>query len=200
MLEQELVRRITAIERRLDSLVKPEVGGWRLIPNPVALAAPAASVTFANLPQIYRTLVLLMQVRTDAVAEADVTLWRANGDAGANYDYVYGRLSADGTQGSTGATASIQGLIGYTEAANSRASNFSPCVAYFPGYALATQEKWCATSIHTKMGDVSALADLAVGIASSRWRSTAAITSLTIFPSTGPNFVAGSRFALYGIL
>jgi hypothetical protein len=31
------------------------------------------------------------------------------------------------------------------------------------------------------------------------WRSTAAITSIVVFPENGPNFNSGSTFSLYGI-
>lgn len=164
------------------------------------LTAPAASVTFSSIPGNYRALVLLAQARTDAVLESDNVNWQANGDAGGNYDYAYGRFVGDNTQSSGAFIGSWFGHASRAEAVNSRANNFAPGMCWWLGYALADREKQSFTPATPAFGDVSAVSDMDIRVLSGRWRSTAAITSLTFIPQVGPNFVAGSRFALYGVL
>jgi len=174
-------------------------GAWALISETI-LTGSEASVTFSAIPQGYRTLVLQCQARTDGAAEYDVILWRANGDSGNNYDRMYWRGRGDDVTTAVGARAQTGGRLGFCEGNNSRASNFPFMQCWFGGYALTDREKVSISPASLAYGDVSADADMYMGMDSARWRSTAAITSLTILPAIGANFVAGSRFTLYGIL
>lgn len=196
---EDLVRHMAGVELRLDGLAQPEVGGWRAIAE-TTLAAPAASVTFAGIPQNYRTLAMVLQLCTDRVNELDVWGWQANADAGNNYDYLRMYMTGGNVHGvSVGrGVATIQS--GYTEAVNSRANNLAPNLSFWPGYASASMEKWSVTSIASVGGNVSADSDLYLVFAAGHWRSTNAITSLTIYPVLGANLVAGSILTLYGIL
>jgi len=173
-------------------------GAWALISETI-LTGSEASVTFSAIPQGYRTLVLQCQARTDGAAEYDVILWRANGDSGNNYDRMYWRGRGDDVTTAVGARAQTGGRLGFCEGNNSRASNFPFMQCWFGGYALTDREKVSIGPASLAYGDVSADADMYMGMDSARWRSTAAITSLTILPAIGANFVAGSRFTLYGI-
>lgn len=193
----ELVRQLTLLTRRVDELVKPEVPlGLSLISETV-LTGNAASIVFASLPQGYRNLVLMCQVRTSVAAETDVILLRFNGDTGSNYDAQAFSVNDGTLLGVAGRAATSIGL-GRCEGANSRASNFSPTQAKIFGYSLTDREKWLQ-ALSASFGDVSADADLREEYRTGRWRSTAAITSITLLPNTGPNFVSGSEFQLYGV-
>lgn len=161
------------------------------------LTAPAASVTFASLPQNFRSLLFTTQVRTDKVATNDIVLWRANADAGANYDYV-NAFGIAGAAGSGNAIAATSGFFAYCDAANSRAACFGGSLAIFPNYRSNTMEKQ-SWNIGGNVG-VPTAGTIVCIFDNSHWRSTAAITQIDLFPSTGPNFVAGSVFQLYGIL
>lgn len=192
----ELVRQLTLLTRRVDELVKPEVPlGLSFISEQV-LTGTVASVTFSSIPTGFRRLLLIAQARTSAVVEADAVLLRFNGDTAGNYDRqsLTGN-SATASAGGSRAQSSIQ--IGSCEAANSRASNFSPVSVEIFGYT-GNGEKWIL-SRSAVFGNVSADADLFLQVFAGRWRSTAAITSITLLPGTGPNFVAGSEFQLYGV-
>lgn len=193
----ELQRQLTLLTRRVDELVKPEVPlGLSLISSQI-LSGTAATVTFSSIPQSFRHLTLICQARTDAAAEADNIQLRFNADSSAIYDRQ--RLSANNTTLSgAAARAGTADQIGVCEAANSRASNFSPTHTYIYGYTRTDAEK--NTLSHSSVfGDVSADTDLQIQFRAGRWRSTAAITSITLLPLTGPNFVSGSRFELYGV-
>lgn len=163
------------------------------------LTAPAASVTLANIPGNYRTLLYVIQARSDRVAEAEGFVLRCNADAGANYDWVdiHTSIAVGPTRGGARAATAIS--IGGIEAANARANNFAETMAYLPGYALTASEKH-VHAFSGYYGDASADADVYAFYNRGRWRNVNAITSLTVIPNLGPNFVAGSRFTLYGVL
>jgi hypothetical protein len=197
--QAELLRELKLIKNRLDDLERrPEVPlGLTLIAPPQTLSGSVTSVTFSDISQDYSHLFLFGQARTDAVAEADAPVARLNGDSANNYDrqHLTGS-SATPSSGAVRATSSIQ--VATCEAASSRADNFSPFWVVVFDYTRTDNEKWLL-AWSTNFGNVSADADLRVQFFGGRWRSTAAITSLSLLPNTGPNFVSGSRFQLYGV-
>lgn len=168
-------------------------GAWTLIAETI-LGAPAATVTFAAIPGTYRAIALLSQIRTDRVAEHDVANWRANGDAGNNYDTGY---VLDGVPAGTVATNSA--WLAFCEGANARANCFSIAQTMWLGYAIAGRERYSMTFAHGRLGDRSILGDIELAITTGAWRNPNAITSLTYIPNIGANFDTGCYFALYGI-
>lgn len=194
---EDLVRRITQLERWRDTLLLPEFPlGLSLIAETV-LSGSVTSVAFSGISQSYRHLHLIGEVRTDRAAEVDGTLLRFNGDGNNNYDrQIQTTNNATLSGGATRGTSSIQ--VGTGEGANSRASNFSPFQVEILGYSRTDAEKWLFSK-SAVFGDVSADADLFIQFFSGRWRSTAAITSVTLLPGVGPNFVSGCHFQLYGV-
>ena len=154
------------------------------------LTSSAASVTFSNL-DIYGALGYTnLQIRNvasvDGVADGSVRL-RLNGDSGANYSrhFLYGNGSS---VGSIAATSVAEMPIG---AVNVSTTGF--------GAGIADIVDAFDTSKYTTIRSFYGLktSESLIYLASGSWRNTAAITSLTIFPTSG-NFIAGSRFSLYG--
>lgn len=199
MSDADLVRRVSELERRLDDQRQLEGGGWQFIEERI-LTSSVASITFSNLSAIYKTLVLQCEARTDAALEGDDILLRFNGDSGANYDWS--QIFYNTGTGATGATiiATNQIFLANTEAANSRANNYAPSLSFIYGHADTDREKWVDCIQNGRFGNVSAAADVFIAARRGRWRNTSAITSIVLVPGTGPNFVSGSRFRLYGIL
>lgn len=164
------------------------------------LAAPAASVTFSSIPQTFRMIVLFTSLRTDSATTGEAILWRANGDANANYDRVYhGVVNAAFSAGNN--IGSTSGYLAEAEGNNSRANSFAPGFTFFFNYNSTTQEKYSLSPISTAFGTPAAATVVSYNFAS-RWKISpiAAITSITVLPSAGPNLVAGSAAYLYGIL
>jgi hypothetical protein len=161
------------------------------------LSASATSVTFSNIPQGFRHLVVMSSVRTDRVAENDTLVIRANGDGGANYDFQ--QLFGSSATASASTVRGTTGFLHVTEASNSRANAFSPTIAWIWNYTINTQDKYCI-GLSGFVGNLSADADLNIGVRLGHWRNLNVITSLVLVPNTGPNFVSGSRFQLYGVL
>lgn len=161
------------------------------------LGGSAASFDITGIAQTANHLQLIAFLRGDNASTAVFVLLRVNGDTTANYAYqeVTGNAAAAGAaEGVTQTSA----RIGRCSAASAPANSFSPLDVIIPHYAQAANLKsWRAAGGPRESTIGGALtADVAIGY----WilGSFAAITQLTIFPSTG-NFVAGSRLSLYGI-
>ncbi len=198
-MDEDLIRSVTQIERRLDGLVKPEVHlGMSLISETV-LSADAASVTFSSIPDDFKSLLLILQGRTNAALETDPASMRFNGDTGNNYDRLTSNFITSGITHTVSRAASSIVAIARFEAANSRASIFAPAFILIPNYTLTTREK-TALGFSASAGDLSVDADLIQSFSNGLWRDTSVITSITFIPVTGTNFVSDSAFALYGIL
>jgi len=193
----ELVKQIADLQKRVDGLIKPEVPlGVSLIQENV-LVANNTSIAMSSIPQGFRHLMLIVQARTDAVGESDGLHIRFNGDTSASYDYEL--LTANSVTVSSAATRAATSIqFGQSEGGNSRASNFSPSIGYVFRYSLSTIEKW-TLSQNAAFGNVSADTDLFLQLRAGRWRDSTIIQQITFLPLIGPNFVAGTRFQIYGI-
>lgn len=196
MIEEELVKRLTLLERRVDGLIKPEVAlGMSLISD--TTLGLVASATISGLPQGFRHLIVFGEFRSAAVAETDILLVQFNADSGTNYDIQLLRVNGATVSGAVARGGNLS--VGRTEAANSRAQNASPQMIWIYDYARTASEKWTAC-ISASFGDVSADTDMFEEIRVGRWRNTAAITSIIFLMNSGSAIVAGSRFQLYGIM
>lgn len=176
----------------------PEWGtsGMEVIAETI-LGSAAASITFSSIPGTYRHLRLVYQLRSDrAGASTDVLLMRFNGDTGANYDWI--------EQLGNNVTGSVSNGIG---ASSIRTANITGATASSGFAAGGTIDipNYAGTDFSTNveqaggMKATNAAADIFTDRHSGFWRSAAAITSVTLLPSAGPNFIAGSTVTLYGI-
>lgn len=158
------------------------------------LTSTSSSISFNSISGSYTDLVILISARTDRpTVQQDPIKIRFNGasvDTNLSYTYVY----AVGT--SVGASAgSSYGLIGYATCAGSTSNTFSNIEVYLPNYAGSTNKLISSTNAN----ETNATSSNELDVIATSWNSTAAITSITLLPNTGPNFVSGSRFDLYGI-
>jgi hypothetical protein len=149
------------------------------------LAASASSITISNIPQTYRHL----QVRSLANNSTITNIWmRINSDTGANYATHY--LNGDGS--SAGASSYVnQGdgiYYGYNEAVQS-------CGAVLDLLDYTNTNKFKTTRNLTGFDNNGSGQ---IFLWSGLWRSTSAVTALTIY-SQGGTFTQNSSFALYGI-
>jgi len=149
----------------------------------ITLGASVSSITFSSIPQTYTDLILVYS-GTSSITNLPI---RFNSDTGSNYSYT--RAFGDGSG-----------------ASSDRESNLSYGV-----YAIGSSQKTLATAHIMNYSNTATYKTLlgrggytSSGYASmfcSMWRSTAAITSITLLGSTSSNnFSSGSTFDLYGIL
>lgn len=157
------------------------------------LTSSAASVTFSSIPSTYTDLVLKCSVRTDRASTSDQLRITFNGDSSTNYSYI--TLLGDGSTGSSQNLANASFSQNHYVDGNTATSNtFGNSEIYIPNYLVSVNKPlsgFSAAENNATSAIITAVASL--------WRNTAAITSIGIVPTTGPNFVSGSTFYLYGI-
>ena len=157
------------------------------------LGSSSASVTFSSIPATYTDLVMRTSVRTDRVNVNDLMSLTFNGDTTANYSRR--SLLGSGSAVSSGNDSGANSVREITVNGNSSTTNtFANCEIYISNYLVSAQKP---LSIHYSTENNATAAVTAV--LAYLWNNTAAITSMNFVPVTGPNFLTGSSFYLYGI-
>lgn len=150
----------------------------------------AASITFTNIPQTGKDLLLLFSVRLvrDGSGTTDYSLHLNNETTGTNY--TYRTLMGFGTSVSsyTGSEGRFSIEVNDT---NSTANTFSNSSVYFYNYAGSTTKSVSIDSV-TENNGTSGVKEITGGL----WNNTAAITSITLTRS-GSNTAQHSTASLY---
>jgi hypothetical protein len=161
-----------------------------------ALVANAASVTFSSISASYRDLLVVVRGRGDKSAtDVDVRV-QFNGDTGFNYDAVYQISNASSTMINGDFIGGGYGYCGVLAAATTVASAAGHVEFRIYDYRGTTFHKtYRSRSANKRANTVGSFYEYDV---SGDWRSTAAISSVVVFPDSG-NFIAGTVVSLYGI-
>lgn len=144
-------------------------------------------ITFSSIPSTYTDLYLVIAARNDS-ATYQVAKLTFNGDTGTNYSYT--RLLTDGSSAPFSDRSSNFAYIdaGYTWGTNGTSGTYTQLNLSVQNYANTTTYK---TALMRQTG-------VYTGAMVGLWRSTSAISSLTITAASG-NWATGSTFTLYGI-
>jgi hypothetical protein len=148
----------------------------------------AGTITFSSIPATYTDLRIVLVSKS--VSSGANVQFRFNGDTGTNYSFTY--LRGDGTSASS--YRETNNTFGYLADQSSSTQPNMGTLDIF-SYAGSTFKTALATYSDDRNGSgyVFALVNL--------WRSTSAITSVSLSPSNfGGNFQAGTTATLYGIL
>jgi hypothetical protein len=154
------------------------------------LSSSVTSVTFNSIPSTYKDLhVRYVGKKVDSgITDINLTF---NGDGGSNYSKSW-IFSFDGA--GPYESGSDSGLsLGYM-AGTPDSGVFGAGIIDIPDYASTNKNKTC-TYLTGNERSSSNTTTLIIG--AGQWRSTAAISSLTL--SCGPGFASGSTFEIYGI-
>jgi len=186
----------------VDLLSADFINCWEPIEQSVLTEAFAA-VTFKDIPQIFRSLVLLGQIRSDRVAELDGIIARFNDDNGDNYSYVEAAFYCNdeihtNCAGYGARTSRIR--AGKFDAASSISNTYTPFHWNLPGYLRTDRTKWLESLQSGPVGNLGTGADMQIVLNRGFWEVLEPITSITVFPEIGPNFVRGCILELYGVL
>lgn len=146
------------------------------------LIADAASVTFSSIPQGYTDIILVTSGASQPAGGGAASI-RFNGDTGTNYSYRY--MFGSGTATSSGAFSNVSVIP-----TNRHNTTEGGGKAHIMNYSNTNTYK---SVISTGAGNNIAIAY------SGMWRSTAAVTSITIIPESGPGWLTGFTATLYGI-
>lgn len=141
-------------------------------------------ITFSSIAGTYTDLILVA-VSANTSAATNMTI-QVNGDTGTNYSRTV--LNGSGTS-ATSNRNSNETRIYFGDVGNT--SVLSVNTIHFMNYSNTTTNK----TIFGRYGE----GDIQTGAVVGLWRSTSAITSITVNSATN-NFTTASTFTLYGIL
>ena len=154
------------------------------------LGSDTATVTFSSIPSTYTDLRIVVSSRcTGAQNSSGIdALAYYNSDQAANYSQtqIYGNGTTAGSNRNTGVTYSYVGIT-------SNSSNND-----WPTFSFDIMN-YSNTSIYKSTLASSNSANASTSRRVTLWRSTSAITSITLYCELSLSFKAGSTFTLYGI-
>ncbi len=171
---------ITSVPTSYESIATTTVG-----------SGGQATITFSSIPSNFKHLQLRCLARGSTGTQDAQSNMRLNGDSASNYSYhrIYGDGSSAGSDGAANQTAAMAGI---NAGASSLANTFAVGVVDILDYA--NTDKYKTVRILTGYDQNG---QGAVYLWSNSWRSTSAVTTITI--TTSANFSEYSSFALYGI-
>lgn len=173
---------------------EPDFGAFESIAT-TTLSTATPSVTFSNILATYKHLQLRILGRTDRATAGDAIRIQFNSDTtSANYrsHILYG----NGTSAISADIGNTAGITSYAISAASAGANiFGVMVIDFLDYGNANKYKTVRSLSGFDMNGSGGECHFGSGV----WMSSSAITSLTIIPNIGTNFIQYSSFALYGI-
>jgi hypothetical protein len=150
-------------------------------------------ITFNNIPQTFTDLMVYSSTRNTTSGIQSLYL-RLNNDGTALYSdtIVTGNNGGSGSGGDTGGSA---GIIGVVPDTTYTSNTFSNDFTYLPNYTSSNFKQYIADGTAENNSSTAYYLRLVAGL----YRSTNAITSLTVLPGGG-NFAQYSTFSLYGVL
>lgn len=172
--------RITALE-----------GKTNLIGQYVHTGSPVVAVTFANIPQTFRDLLLVGRVVQN---QATVSALRAlfNNDNSAHYDYQY--IDADGSTSSSGrilGTAAGVAIGGVSPNSFAGFGGVSQC--WIPDYKGAYGKHTIGRGVYFNAGGLTKTAQY-----SGLWYTATAISRIDLVLDGSSYFAVGTSLSLYG--
>jgi hypothetical protein len=151
-------------------------------------AGGSTLVTFSNIPGTFTDLILVSASDTDYPFAAGVSTYlRINGDTAGNYSTTW-LLGSGSAASSSRASNDTNGIyIGeFSGTANTQETSIVQIMSY------------ANTNVHKTVLSSSAVASYFVTRQVGLWRSTAAITSVSV-RAGGYTFQQGGTFSLYGV-
>lgn len=166
-----------------------------LAAGPTVLSASQPSITLA-VPTGFNRLKIRWRARSDQATTAEQLYLRFNGDTSSDYLWEVNQANNTSVAGTTsgGTATSIQ--IGTIPCASATAGYFGSGEGTADGVSTTStgfttyQGSGCGFVTSTSMYN---------GTYSGQWNQSGAVTSVTIYPSSG-NLVAGSSLSIYGLM
>lgn len=167
-------------------------GAYDLLETQV-LTSSASSVSFSSISQNYKHLQLRVSARSDRAATSTAIQHTFNNDTSNNYK-IHG-LDGNGSSVSS-FERSLRGYFeGLVYGTTAESDNFVPEIYDILDYTNTSKN----TTVRGLLGGASSSAFNAIRLMSGLWLDTSAVTTLTLTCGSLANFIAGSRFSLYGI-
>lgn len=150
------------------------------------------TLTFSSIPSTYTSLQIRYAIKP-ATGTGEALRLQLNGDTGLNYSRH--ALAGNGSTANASGSASGTFTWGGDNAAGTQTSGY-PYVGLIDihDYASTTKNKTVRTFVGTDSNSAGG-----VSLTSGVWLNTAAITSVTLFFTSGDSLATGSLVSLYGI-
>ena len=169
---------------------------FELIETSIVSGSSTTTITFSNLGNFsstYRHLQIRSTVKGSAAFSSGNVRLRFNSDSGNNY--AIHKLFGNGSSVSSTAGTSRSSTIASLAFSNTPASAFSGGVCDILDAYSTTKNKTTRLLGNTQSDAGTGFIQLVSGV----WMNTNSITTIGLDLEDGGNFVAGSRFSLYGI-
>lgn len=151
------------------------------------LSSSANTVTFSSIPSIYKDLILVSSVNPTSGGNAFKMYFNSD-NAGTTYSVTY--MSTNGTSSAISGKNQNEPNCRFFDNPNPTANTI--LITHIMNYSSTSIFK----TVLSKNGAAGSSVEANVNL----WRSTAAISSLTVFFDTSANaMLSGSIFTLYGI-
>jgi len=161
---------------------------FELIASSTVGSGGAASIDFTSIPSTYTDLCVKVSARSTSAQPQENLMIELNGSS-ANFT----RRALEGDGGTAYSYSGSTGMVGYVVGNGATSNTFNNADIYIPNYASSNYK-----SISTDDVQEGNTATIYMQMTAVLWSSTAAITSLTLKPSTN-NFVQYSTAYLFGI-
>ena len=176
-----------------SSITSSTLGSYDSIQSTIVGSGGTGTITFSSIPSTYKHLQIRGIWRTNRGTTVDLGSMRFNNDTGSNYGYHF--LVGDGGGVAADAVINLSSIYLFRPTGNTATANvFTPFIIDILDYSNTNK----FTTIRVLAGEETNSVG-SVWLTSGLWRNTDAITSLTISPLTGPDWMQYSSFALYGI-
>jgi hypothetical protein len=182
--------RVSTYTQSWVSNADPDFGAYESI-GTITLSSATTVVSFVSLPQTYKHLQVRLLTKANLATNYFSAVMRLNSDSGSNYSYH--QMSGNGA--STSSSGSYpQASVFFNTAGSNNASVFCANVIDILDYTNTNKYKTVRV-----FGGLDTNGAGTVGMSSSVWSNTAAVTGL-LFSSDGyGDWLQYSLFALYGI-
>lgn len=152
-----------------------------------------SNITFSNIPQTYKDLLLMISARSEAAGPFSDEVIRFNGSMSSfTNKYIYGNGS--NALWGLNAYSSIGGFTAGMTGNTSTANAFGAKTIYIPNYTSSEQKVYSVNSA-AETNAITAYIHLLFGL----WDNTSAITSIQLATDSGVDYGQYTIATLYGI-
>jgi hypothetical protein len=160
------------------------------------LGASTSSVSFTSISQSYTDLVLKISARTDYADVYDGINIRFNSDSSNVYSDTFLQASGATPVSSYDKAVNIGYIRNAANGANATANVFGACEIYISNYTSTSVRPYYAQGVTTTNATNSSF----MSLGAYEYQGSSGISTITLTPQIGTNFVSGSRFDLFGVL
>jgi hypothetical protein len=156
------------------------------------LATSSGTVNFNNIPQTNTDLMIVASTRCDFAAIRIAGAIRFNADSTSLYSDTI--LAGDGSSPSSGRSQTTFSYLLESTGTTATSNAFATNTIYIPNYTSSSFKQYISDCV-AEHNATNVNQTMYAGL----YRSNSPITSISLFPGGGANFIANSTFTLYGI-